>query len=386
MLKVAPKVIKYTTVKNRLAAYAIITLATLFGVSCESELNSAPASQTKPNLSTHPKPSHAVVLMYHHFGDARYPSTNIRLEQFDAQLNWLEQQRYQIWPLQKIVNKLINKQPIPDKTVAITVDDAYLSVYQHAYPRLKKRNWPFTVFVATDNVDKHLPAFMSWDSMREMQKNGVSFANHSASHNSLINKHSGETATQWQQRITNDIEYAAQRLDTELGTTENNKLLAYPYGEYNTALSQLVHSLGYTAFGQQSGALSVYSQLTALPRYPIAEAYGDIEGFALKVASLAMPVITVTPDNPVTSNVMPKMSISLDQNESDVDLTNLRCFASHQSEAMTIHWLKNQARTFTVTTNQALPTGRSRYNCTAPSTSQPERFYWFSQMWIYNGE
>jgi len=40
-----------------------------------------------------------------------------------------------------------------------------------------------------------------------------------------------------------------------------------------------------------------------------------------------------------------------------------------------------EARIFEVEPPEALRTGRTRYNCTAPSSEQG-RFYWFSQQWI----
>ena len=61
--------------------------------------------------------SHAVVLMYHRFGEDRYPSTNISTESFIKQLDFIEEQNFQVWPLAKIVEHLKSKQPLPDKVV-----------------------------------------------------------------------------------------------------------------------------------------------------------------------------------------------------------------------------------------------------------------------------
>ena len=92
---------------------------------------------------------HAVILMYHRFGEDTIPSTNIRLEQFDRHLEILASGDYTVWPIGKIVTHLQTKQPLPDRTVGISIDDAYLSVYTEAWPRLKERGFPFTLFVAT---------------------------------------------------------------------------------------------------------------------------------------------------------------------------------------------------------------------------------------------
>ena len=80
--------------------------------------------------------------MYHRFGEDKYPSTNIRIEQFEAHLNMLGNGDYNIWPLGKIVDHLQQGLNLPDKTVAITIDDAYLSVFTEARPRLKAAVFP----------------------------------------------------------------------------------------------------------------------------------------------------------------------------------------------------------------------------------------------------
>ncbi len=318
----------------------------------------------------------AVIFMYHHFGEPAHPSTNIRLEQFDAQLEYLQRAGYQILPLEDIVARLRRGPPLPPKTVAITIDDAYLSVYREAFPRLRARGWPFTVFVATDPVDRALPAFMNWGQMREMQAHGASFANHSRAHDHLIRRRPGESDEQWENRIRADLRHAQRRLEEELGQAPG--LFAYPYGEYDTALASLVRDMGYVAFGQQSGAVGPGSDPRALPRYPMAEAFADLAQFRIKAASLPLPVREVIPWDPVTAEPRPRMILRLD--ESDARLARLACYASGQGR-LAIQWLDRAQRRFAVQARDDLPPGRSRYNCTAPS-GQNGRYYWFSHLWI----
>ena len=104
---------------------------------------------------------HAAVLMYHRFGEDEYPSTNIRLDQFDAHLEKLANGNYTVLSLDKIIRHMQDGTELPDRTVAITIDDAYLSVFTEAWPRLKAKGFPFTVFVATDPVDNGHPNYMS---------------------------------------------------------------------------------------------------------------------------------------------------------------------------------------------------------------------------------
>ena len=132
--------------------------------------------------SSHAEQYSAVAVMYHRIGESNFPTTNVRIDQFEAQLQFLQQNNFQVWPLAKIINHLQQNKPLPDRTIALTMDDAYLSIYTQAYPRLKALGWPFTVFVTTDYIDKKLPDFMNWEQMREMEKHGASFGNHSSRH------------------------------------------------------------------------------------------------------------------------------------------------------------------------------------------------------------
>lgn len=320
----------------------------------------------------------AVIFMYHHFGVEKYPSTNVRLEQFEAHLDYIADNGYQVWPLQKVVQYLRDGKPFPARVVAITIDDAYTSVYHEAFPRLRARGWPFTVFVATDGVDRGYKALMSWQQMREMHRHGASFANHSASHDHLIRRHAGETEAAWLARLREDIQRAQRRLQAELG--EAPMLLAYPYGEYNTALAELVAGLGYTAFGQQSGPAGLGYDFRALPRYPMSERFADMDGFRTKIASLALPVLSVEPWEPVitAANNPPRLRASL--GDSEARLGQLACFVSGQGR-VDVEWEDRKARRFAVQAEAPLPVGRSRYNCTAPSP-QAGRYYWYSHPWI----
>jgi peptidoglycan/xylan/chitin deacetylase (PgdA/CDA1 family) len=326
----------------------------------------------------------AVVLMYHHFGVDKYPSTNVRLAQFEAHLDYLATAGYEVWPLTRVVEYVLANKPFPARVVAITIDDAYLSVYEQAYPRLRARGWPFTVFVATDGVDRHFKAYMSWQQLREMQQHGATLANHSASHDYLIRQRPDENQAQWLGRLEQDIDRAQRRLTEELGQAP--MLFAYPYGEYNTAVAALVKRLGYVAFGQQSGPVGLGSDTRVLPRFPMAERFAALADFQQKIASLAFPLQSVQPWDPVLRSATsaseeeraPSMVVRLA--DSDARLAQLSCFVSGQG-SVPVKWLDRQQREFVVQAPAALGPGRSRYNCTAPS-SQPGRYYWFSHLWI----
>ncbi|HEC18603.1 MAG TPA: polysaccharide deacetylase [Gammaproteobacteria bacterium] len=319
----------------------------------------------------------AVVLMYHHFGVDQYPSTNVRLEQFDAHLAYIEEAGFAVWPLHKVVDYVRTKRVFPGKVVAITIDDAYRSVYTEAYPRLRSRGWPFTVFVASDGVDNHFKAYMDWNELREMIRHGARIENHSASHDYLIRRRAGESGASWRARMVADIDRAQRRITEELGVSPS--LFAYPYGEYDVALAKIVRERGLVAFGQQSGPVGLDADLRALPRFPMAERFAALADFKQKLNSLAFPIVEVQPWNPVVARgSAPRMTVVL--GESQARLDQLSCFVSGQG-AVAVTWLNREQRHFAVQAPAPLPRGRSRYNCTAPSL-QTGRYFWFSHLWI----
>ncbi len=318
------------------------------------------------------------IFMYHRFGDERYPSTNIRMDQFKAQMDYLEAEGFTVVSLDEMVTALKRGEALPLKIVAITMDDAYATVYKNAWPLLKEKGWPFTVFVNTDGVDRRSAEYMSWDQIRELRRYGVTFGNHTASHPHLARKGAEETEAVWLARIRADVMKGEGRLYGELGTF--SKFLAYPYGEYNTQVAALVADLGYVAFGQHSGAGGGLTDLKAVPRFPLSEAYGEIGAFRTKANARALPVVSMTPWEPHTRDRRPVLKVELAP--SDARLDELTCYVSGQGR-VEITWVV-PGRVFTVRANADLPVGRHKYNITVPDQSR-RRYYWFSRQWVVEG-
>lgn len=55
--------------------------------------------------------SHAVVVMYHRFGEDRWPSTNIRLSQLQEHVRLLKDGGYSVLPLTEILDAQRNGRP-----------------------------------------------------------------------------------------------------------------------------------------------------------------------------------------------------------------------------------------------------------------------------------
>jgi len=307
--------------------------------------------------------SGAVVIMYHRFGETDLPSTNIRLDQFDAHIAELTSGRYTILPVPEIVAAIRAGRPLPERTVGITVDDAFASVYAEAWPRLRAAKLPFTLFVATGPVDQNLRGYMSWDQVREMiAGGGVTIGHHGVNHQHMVTQSLATTQA--------ELAAAAARFRDELG--EVPTLFAYPYGEYGLALRNLVAETGFAAsFGQQSGAIARTGDPFALPRFAFNETYGDIDRFRLAVNSLPLPALDITPaDTLVRPNSNPPL-FGFTVQDGITGIESLNCFASSGESRIE----RLGERRIEVRLAKALPPGRGRINCTMPGPDG--RWRWF---------
>ena len=301
--------------------------------------------------------------MYHRFGDGRFPSTNITLEQFDAHISEIQSGGYNVRPLPEIIAAFRKREPLPDRTIAITIDDAYSSVYEEAWPRLRQAGLPFTLFVATDAVDRRLADIMSWDQIRELATAGVTIGSQTASHPHM------PALSQAQNQA--EIDRSSQRFREELGFTPT--LFAYPYGESGLEQQQLIRSAGFVAaFGQHSGVQHADTDLYNLPRFALNERFGSLDRFRLAANALPLPVSDVTPaDTVLREQNPPAFGFTVDQRIKRLD--RLNCYASNQSGAARLERLGPNR--IEVRIDEAFDPGRGRINCTLPAGDG--RWRWF---------
>jgi poly-beta-1,6-N-acetyl-D-glucosamine N-deacetylase len=360
---------------------AIACVFTLLAVCAACERGDpGDSEQARQNHRADDGEAGAVVLMYHRFGEDAHPSTSVRLEQFDDHLDYLESGNFSIWPGERVLRHLRTGEPFPDRTVAITIDDAYRSVYEEAFPRLRERGWPFTVFVNSDATDEGLADFMSWDQMREMAAADAHFASHSASHGFLVAREQGESEDDWRSRVRADIERGEQRLREELGDAvpDDPAMFAYPYGEYDEALRALVREMGFDAFGQHSGPVGPGADPGALPRFAIAQGFGDAADFRLRVNSRPFPLRSVEPADPTVVDQQNPPVLRLMFSDAELALDRIGCFAG-QDDAE-IDGIDRDNGVLAVRARGEMPLGRSHYTCTVPAADG--RYYWFTQPWL----
>ena len=156
-------------------------------------------------------------------------------------------------------------------------------------------------------------------------------------------------------------------------------LLAYPYGEYTPAIQQWIRENDFVAFSQQSGAVGLATDLTIVPRFPVSQPYDQLPSLRDKLNSLAFN-ITLQPAHQQTIYPVNQLtSVTFAVENDDFNKAQLSCYISGLGKQKVV-W--NGEESFTIDFSAPLPIGRIRCNCTAPSISEPGRYYWYSKPWF----
>lgn len=323
--------------------------------------------------------NHAVILIYHHVSESGPETTSVTPKRFREHLQYLKDNNYEVWPLQKVLDTIFSNEAMPDKVVTITFDDAYRSVYTNALPLLKEFNYPFTFFVDTKAVvEKHTsanPLRPSWDELKTLKDNGGTIANHSHSHAHLPNRLKNETDAEWEKRIRLEITTAQTLLKERLGDVPN--WFAYPFGEYDDKTQAIIADLKLWGFGQHSGPIGPLSDKLALPRFAVAGQYSAIPSFKQKVATKPFPVTRLdTPKQTFSADKSAPIA-NVELRPGSYTLKNLNCF-SHGGERAEV--TLSSAHQFAVQAKRKLAKGRSRYNCTLADGNGG--LYWLSIPWL----
>lgn len=326
----------------------------------------------------------AVILQYHHVSDITPKSTSITPAQFEVHLKYLQNNNFNVVPLSEIIDKVSKQQPLKDKTVAITFDDAYLNILTKAKPLLNQFDYPYTIFVNPSIINKKSKAYLSWKQLKTLADEGVIIANHGFAHDSMIRIPNNSTQSQWLDKQATLLLKSEAIIKEKTG--QSWRYYAYPYGEYSPAVQNWIAENNFIAFSQQSGAVGLHTDLTSVPRFPASIPYDDISTLRDKLNALPLDVQLQNKEAETIFKYKEATSATFTIETKDFYKSGLNCYISGLGKQK-IEW--RDENTFTLNFSGNLPIGRVRSNCTAASISKPGRYYWYSKPWFIlteNGE
>lgn len=318
-----------------------------------------------------------VILQYHHVSDSTPTSTSISPEQFAKHMQFLEDNNFKVIALSTLMNAIKQQQALPDKSVVITFDDAYLDILTQGKPILDKHGFPFTIFINPGIVAQNSARYLSWQQLKAMADDGVIIANHGMEHDSLARTPEGMTSKAWLAQNTESLLKAEQLIAEKTG--QSWRYFAYPYGEYNPEIQQWILDNDFVAFSQQSGAVGLGTDTSSIPRFPASQPYDQLSSLRDKLNALPFSIRLDAENSETIFQQGESSSVSFNIEVDDFEPEQLHCYISGLGRQQ-IQWQGEEM--FTINYSAPLPIGRVRCNCTAPSISEPGRYYWFSKPWF----
>ena len=295
--------------------------------------------------------------MYHRFGETKYPSTNITVEQLESHLNYLVEQNYRFIQ----ASDLLDPEQQKEKTITVTIDDAYLSFYEVGLPIFEKYQVPVTLFLNTENVGSF--NYMSWDQLLDSLSRGVEIQNHSHTHRSF--------STLDEEAIMSEIETSQNLIFTNLNITPN--LFAFPFGESSDLAQKTIERYFDAAFGQHSGAFSMNYQYY-IPRFPLNENYGSLDRLRDISKSLPFESAQLQPSNPTLNPPSTRFVLDVEGGVNGVNCF-IADFQGSIQKKMTV--LENK---LLIELSRMPVSGRLRFNCTKVDND----IFWYGHQYFLN--
>ena len=200
------------------------------------------------------------VLMYHDIKVKPINGFDVSVDDFQAQLAWLEQEGYQSLSMDEFLQYVDAKRPFPEKTVLITFDDGYEGVYQYAAPALAKHKMKATFFIFKKGLNSALTGYpyITDNQLRELAANPLfSIQSHTMTHADLsaISK----------QELQYELKASKQFIESV--TNKPCRTIAFPFGHYNSEVLKTAKEVGYdVAFSVSDLGLQGQAAKYSIPR------------------------------------------------------------------------------------------------------------------------
>ena len=183
------------------------------------------------------------ILVYHQFTERNRSRQKLEItkRRFSEQMQYLRDRGYRVIRLSELARFFDQAADIPPKSVVITMDDGYRSIYDVAFPILKEFGYPATVFIYSEFVGAG--AGLSWDQMREMVASGlIDVQPHSKTHSNLTKLNAKDRAG-YASSVRKEIRDPTTRISRKLGKRAYS--FTYPYGATNDAIVKELRRQGF---------------------------------------------------------------------------------------------------------------------------------------------
>ena len=188
------------------------------------------------------------ILCYHAVDDSWDSKLVVSPGDFARQCAWLARHRVVV-PLDKAATAFEARGRLPKGWTALTFDDGFEGLFEHALPVLERHGLPATIFLVAETLTESgrsvdwvddgpatPPTTLDRDQILEMRRRGVDFGSHTFSHHDLTTLDESD--------CVDDLSRSRALLEDLIG--EPVPHLAYPRGRHNDAVRRASERAGYT--------------------------------------------------------------------------------------------------------------------------------------------
>jgi len=214
--------------------------------------------------------SRVSVLGYHDLSE-KEPETAMRMHtsKFRKQMAVLRQLGLTVISLDDFLAWKRGAKSIPEKSVLLTFDDGWKSVYTDALPILKEFGYPFTLYIYKNYIDGGGKA-LTTGMINEMLHEGASLGSHSVSHPypSVIKAHRKKGEHDFDAFLRKEMGESKRFIEEKFSTKVTT--YAYPGGFVTEEMLPIADEFGYTSlFTVIPGKVKRSTPDHHLPRYMI---------------------------------------------------------------------------------------------------------------------
>jgi len=231
------------------------------------------------------------ILCYHQFDSAGPYS--MKTEEFRQNLQEIKARGFTVIPMSHVVEYYHGKRDqLPEKSLVITIDDGYRSVYLHAYPLLKEYGFPWVFYIYSDFVNSGAGS-VTWEQLKEMSKNGMELGSHSKSH-PFLPKKGGKNQEQYDAWLDAEIVQSRKVIEEKTGVPVQT--FAYPYGAFDKYVRAKTIQAGYEGIVTVVHANNfTHSDPMELNRFVMTKGYSITQALNAADKNLALPLANLEP-------------------------------------------------------------------------------------------
>ena len=180
------------------------------------------------------------ILLYHNIDGPGVFS--LPLEKLRSHFQFLRDSSIRVIRLSELIERSEKTLPFKEKAVVITFDDGFFSMQSKLVPLAKEFGYPITLFVYVDNIYTRAERSLTWNQLKEMERNGIEIECHSVSHADLL-RLSNQNTMSSRRQLFEEI-YLSKRI-MELYLRKRIQYFAFPYGRYDLRIIDMCANSGY---------------------------------------------------------------------------------------------------------------------------------------------